>query len=69
MLKALFRETRPGCWEGLLYADDFTLFESLVSMKGKPEACKRALESKEFKMIVKESQMMISSENIRKVAE
>lgn len=38
-------------------------------MKGKPEACKRALESKEFKIIVKESQMMISSENIRKVAE
>ena len=44
VLKALSREIRSGHWEGLLCADALTLFESLVGMKGKPKACKRALE-------------------------
>ena len=68
VLETLSREIRQGCPGKLLHAYDLALVsETPEGLKGKLEALKGGLESKEMTVNVKTTKMIISSENGGKV--
>ena len=67
VIKKLSRIIGSGCSKELLYVDDLILVgETLDGLKGRYKAWKRA-ESIGFRVNVKKTNMMISSENFGKV--
>ena len=68
VLEPLSRKIRSGRPEELLYADDLQLVsETIKGLKGRMVAWKGALESKGWRVNVKKTKVMISSENAGKV--
>ena len=70
MLEVLSRKIRSRCPEELFDADDLAfLSERLTGLKGTREASKGSLSSKELKINVKKTKIIIRSEDTEKVTE
>ena len=70
ILKAIPREIRPGSPEELLYTDDLAIVnETLQGLQGRQKAWEVALESNRLRVNVKNTEIVISSENAGKVTE